>query len=75
MQPVKDFKMAKWLHEKSNLLGVPGGLTVKDLALSLVWLRFQSWPGGTSACQRMQTKKQTNKQKKQTKKKAKCTNR
>ena len=23
----------------------PGGLVVKDSALSLLWLRFDSWPG------------------------------
>ena len=26
-------------------LEFPGGLTVKDLVLSLLWLRFDLWPG------------------------------
>ena len=27
------------------LEGFPDGLAVKDLALSLLWLRFDPWPG------------------------------
>ena len=31
---------------KKSILGeFPGGLAVKDLALSLLWLWFNSWPG------------------------------
>ena len=34
---------------KIGFLEFPGGLVAKDLALSLLWLRFNSWPR-TSAC-------------------------
>ena len=30
---------------------LPGGILVKDLVLSLLWLKFDPWPG-TSACSR-----------------------
>ena len=48
----------------------PGGLVVMDLALSLLWLRFNPWPGNFRTLQarpkrekiiNKQAKKQTNK--------------
>lgn len=30
--------------EKGNKLEFPGGVAVKDVALSLLWLGFDSWP-------------------------------
>lgn len=30
---------------RKRLTGIPGGLVVKDTVLSLLWCRFDSWPG------------------------------
>ena len=39
----------------------PGGLGVKELALSLLWLEFNPWPGNFHMPQVAKTNKQTNK--------------
>ena len=31
--------------KKTKILEFPGGLAIKDLVLSLLWLRFDPWPG------------------------------
>ena len=28
----------------------PGGLVIKDMVFSLLWLRFNSWPGNFCGC-------------------------
>lgn len=33
-----------WLDLKKIIKEFPGSLMVKDLALSILWLRFRSWP-------------------------------
>ena len=50
----------------------PGGLAAKELASSLLWLRFNPWPRkfcSLCAIAKKQTNKQTNKKQKQTNKK------
>ena len=48
---------------------LPGGLAVKDLMLSLLWLRFDPWPGSfhMSACHGYSQKKKKKKKKKENK--------
>ena len=43
-----------------NIQEFPGGLVVKDLVLSLLWLGFHPWPR-TSACLRHNQKKKKKK--------------
>ena len=31
--------------QEESKFGIPGGLLVKDLTLSLLWHRFDPWPG------------------------------
>ena len=42
----------------------PGGVVVKDMALSLVWHRFDPWPGTFACCGHSKKKKKRKKEKK-----------
>ena len=44
------------LQDEELLEEFPGGLEVKGLVLSLMWLEFDPWPGGKSACRHSQKK-------------------
>ena len=45
MHAVGAAKKIKMKTTNRNLLVFPGGLVVKDLAWSLLWLGFDPWPG------------------------------
>lgn len=55
---------SKYIPQKFlNILEFPGGVAVKDLALSLLWFRFDPWTGTSAYCGCIQKKKQKQKTK------------